>query len=226
MDMADAQIWFAAPRPLLPAPSSLVRSSNHKPARAHKPAALLTSGAKACAQAAGAKKPRALATPSDEPTFLELRDRALEVPGVIHLSRGRYLHEGAVVVVPQRLEDFQSDCCDAMQELLLIELSAPGGSWLEDTQVRYVHVALRSGDRLLPVDVLRRYVRACPNVFRRPLPGLKKLDMPFRCPRYPEHLLLPVATSAFADALASAATPAPSVAASSTRDSSLQDSSP
>ena len=197
MAVAD---WFAPPRALLPAPAAIVRHSKHKPTRAFRPPALVTERA-----GPPARKARFCAPASSE-GLVELKDRALLVRGVIHLRHGRYLHEGAVVAVPQRLEDFQSDCSDDLQELLLIELSAPRGSWLEDPDVALVHVSSAAGERLLPVEVLKRYVRASQNIFRKPTPGLKKLDCPFRSPLYPEHVLLPVATAEFEAALAASQT--------------------
>jgi hypothetical protein len=200
----SAAAWFSAPRALLPAPTSIVRHAKHKPTRAYRPPAL---AARRPAEPP-ARKARSSATqpprPPEEEALPELRDRALLVRGVIHLRHGRYLHEGRVVAVPQRLEDFQSDCADELREILLVELSAPRGAWLEDPEVALVHVSCPAGERLLPVEVLRRRVRASPNIFRRPLTSLKKLDCPFRSPLFPEHLLLPLATSDFEAELAEA----------------------
>lgn len=199
-----ATAWFSPPRALLPAPASIVRHAKYKPARAYRPPALVTrrpSEPPVRKARCGAGQPPSL---ESEETLPGLKDRALLVRDVIHLRHGRYLHEGHVVAVPQRLEDFQDDCSDELRELLLVELSAPRGSWLEDPEVAFVHVSSAAGERLLPVEVLRRHVRASPNIFRRPLPSLKKLDCPFRSPLFPEHLLLPVATSDFEAELAAA----------------------
>ncbi len=179
----DAAAWFSPPCALLPAPSSIVGHVSHEARRARRPPALA-----AGAQPVAAKRPKARAAPVEEAA--ELPDRARDVAGVIHLRHGRFLRDGQVVAVPQQVQDFDDELQDAQQELLVVDLSRPGGAWFEDAEVSSVLVSLQGTERLVPIGVVKDHVRKSVNLFARPAPSLRKLNVPCRLARFPLHTVV------------------------------------
>ena len=174
--------WFCAPRRLLPPPATIIRNFQQKPLRAHKPAALNTGSSSAEKASAPTKRKK-----PEEPRETEATPS--------QATHNRYLWGEEVVVVPCRCEDLEENFPDADNELLLIEVFQ--GSWLEDPQVAYVHVRSNHGEKLLPIKYVRNYVRDKPEVFRKPLVGLKKLNHPFRSRVHAQKIFFPVAVSDF-----------------------------
>lgn len=129
------------------------------------------------------KKPR----PTPEP-FLPV-DRAEGVGGT-KLRHGRCAFGPLLLAVPQRLEDFGSQLEDPDEELLLVELSAPDGAWLEDPEVEGVLV--RPGS-FVRIQAVRQLVRDRVNLFGRASAELKKLYQLVRPTCAPEYALALVA---------------------------------
>jgi hypothetical protein len=184
----DSAAWFSPPCSLLPAPSNIIGDAVNdapQPRRARRPPAL------ASAQPAMPRRPKPRTAPVEE--NLELPDRARDVVGVIHLRHGRFLRDGQVVAVPQQVQDLDDELQDAQQELLVVDLSRPGGSWFEDAEVSSVLVSMQSEERLIPIGDVREHVRRRVDVFARPTPSLRKLEVPCRLPRFPLHVFVLIA---------------------------------
>jgi hypothetical protein len=158
-------MWFSQPSELLPTPGALLGA----PRKARRPPALAE--APAPPARAPAKRPRAEAA---APAPFLPPDRALEVPGGTQLRHARCALGGRVFAVPQQPRDFEAELEDAEGELLLVELVAPGGAWLEDPELHGVLVRA-SPPAWIPMAALRRLVQAKVNLFGRPAQQLRKL---------------------------------------------------
>lgn len=122
----------------------------------------------------------------------------------MHLRHGRYLREGKVVAVPQKVEDWEDGLVDENSELLVVELIAPGGGWLEDPEVNFVRV--QTGEttaKLVPIEDLRELVRSRVQIFSRPSASLRKLNTPCRLKQAPLHTIALVSLSDLETTLAS-----------------------
>jgi hypothetical protein len=166
-------MWFSPPSELLPTPSCLLGA--HRKAR--RPPALAGSMEAAFAPpppppARPGKRTRAAEAAGLEP-FLP-PDRALDVLGGTQLRHARCALGGRVFAVPQQPQDFEAELEDAEGELLLVELVAPGGAWLEDPELHGVLVRA-SPPAWIPIAALRRLVQARVNLFGRPAQQLRKL---------------------------------------------------
>jgi hypothetical protein len=184
--MGDGSAWFAVPCELLPAPPIIVGRAVADPRRARRPPAL------AVAQpVVVAKKPKPSSkTESMDGGGLVLPDRALDLPDAMHLRHGRYLKNGKVVAVPQLVKDWEEDLQDENNELLVVDLSTPGGAWFEDPEVSSIRVETEEGGKLLPIGLVRDHVRSRVNLFARPVASLRKLNVPCRLPRLPLHVIV------------------------------------
>jgi len=179
--------WFSPPCELLPAPAAVVGCAG-RPQRARRPPALPRPPPPAEPAAAAPKRPK---PPPPPPVELppELPDRAAGLPETLHLRHGRCLSRGRVVAVPQAVEDMDEELEDARKELLVVELAAPGGGWFEDADVQLVRVQTADGARLVPVAPLRKLVMEKVQLFARPTTSLRKLHVPCRSRRAPEHVV-------------------------------------
>jgi hypothetical protein len=185
--------WFSPPGELLPAPGPIV---GREPRRARRPPALVQPAPNSL-NGKRAKPNPALAAGHKDPVGVALPDRAKDVPRAVHLRHGRYLTNGRVVAVPQKPEDWPDGLVDDKNELLVVELTAPGGlGWFEDPEVSHVRVAAGHGPcRLVPIAPIREIVRAKVNLFARPAPAFKKLNTPCRLKQCPAYLLALLAVS-------------------------------
>ena len=179
----DGGAWFAPPCALLPAPPNIVGHVMNEARRARRPPALAAS-----AQPVATKRPKPRAALVE--VAAELPDRARDVAGVIHLRHGRFLRGGEVVAVPQQVQDLDDELQDAQQELLVVDLSRPGGAWFEDAEVSSVLVSTQGAERLVPIGVVKEHVRRHVNLFARPSPSLRKLNVPCRLARFPLHVVV------------------------------------
>jgi len=194
--------WFSPPCELLPAPPQIVGRPGDSH-RARRPPALLqplapsgeVTGKKRCLAAVKEQPPEAGAS---------LRDRALDVPDVVHLRHGRYLQDGRVVAVPQKVEDWNGDLVDDKNEILVVDLAAPGGGWFDDVEVSHVHVQVgeASSPRLVPIALVRELVRARVQLFARPAASLRKLDVPCRLKQSPQYTVVLISMSELEGVLA------------------------
>jgi hypothetical protein len=190
--------WFSAPCELLSAPAAIVGRASADPRRARRPPALLPAVAP---QEVVVKKAKATSKTEGLNGGLLLPDRALDLPGTVHLRHGRYLTGGRVIAVPQLVQDWDEELRDEKNEVLVVELSAPGGAWFEDAEVSLVRVQTEDGDRLLPIGPLRDRIRGKVNLFARPVASLRKLDVPCRLPRLPTHVVALVSLCDLSDML-------------------------
>jgi len=190
--MFDAK-WFSAPCELLSAPPGIVGHTSADPRRARRPPALAT-----VPQPTVSAKKTKLCAESAEGGLI-LPDRALSVPDTVHLSHGRYLKNGRVVAVSQLVKDWEDDLQDEKNELLVVDLSSPGGAWFEDPEVSFVRVQAGDGDKLLPIGPLRDYVRSHVKLFARPVASLRKLNVPCRLPRLPLNVVALVSLCDFSE---------------------------
>jgi len=186
--------WFSPPSELIPTPQYLLGGQR----KARRPPPL------SCAEdplgratAAVAAKKRVTQEPYLPP------DRALSAGGT-PLRHGRCAFGKLVLAVPQKIQDFDCHLEDAHGELLLVELCAPDGAWLEDPEVAGVLVAPAA---YVPLQAVKRLVQARVNLFGKPVAQLKRLYQ----------LVRPACAPDFALTLVSVAdlpTPEPVVAAS------------
>ena len=177
-------MWFSSPCELLSAPEAIVGRASADPRRARRPPALL-----AAPQEVVVKKAKPTSKTEGLNGGLLLPDRALDLPGTVHLRHGRYLTGGRVIAVPQLVQDWDEELQDEKNEVLVVELSAPGGAWFEDAEVSFVRIQTEDGDRLLPIGPLRDRIRGKVNLFARPVASLRKLNVPCRLPRLPTHVV-------------------------------------
>jgi len=181
--------WFGAPCELLSAPSAIVGRSYAEPRRARRPPALSSSYAPQPAPPPKKTKSTSKSSTTGAGNIM-MPDRAADLPDAVHLRHGRYLKNGQVVAVPQLVKDWEEELQDDNNELLAVELAAPGGAWFEDEEVSFVRVEVEGGShRLLPIGPLRDHVRGNVRLLARPVGSLRKLNVPCRLPRAPLHVV-------------------------------------
>ena len=146
------------------------------------------------AKKAKAAPPRRIAPP---PLPLTPPDRAMSLPGGLPLRHGRSLLNDRLVVVPQIPADFLQDLDDPHRELLLVELVAPGGAWLDDAEAEDVLVSASDDPtpRIVPIKAVRDLVKARVTLIGRGSPLLRSLYQLTRPKTAPEYALVLVAVA-------------------------------
>lgn len=196
--------WFREPTELRPTPSALLGQQR----RVRRPPALVA--LEPPTKRAKAAPPRR----SPPPLPLIPPDHAPELAGAVPLRHGRALLHGRVVVVPQVPADFQQDLEDPHRELLLVELVAPGGAWLDDVEADDVLVsATDAAPSVVPLQAVRDLVRRRVATLGRGAPVLRSLYALTRPRSAPDYKLVLVALADLTPAAAGASSPRGSPAA-------------
>ena len=185
--------WFSPPSELIPTPQYLLGGQR----KVRRPPPLPCAEEPPARASTAAKKARTAQEPYLPP------DRALSAGGT-PLRHGRCAFGKLVLAVPQKVRDFDTQLEDAYDELLLVELCAPDGAWLEDPEVAGVLVAPAA---YVPLQAVRRLVQARVNLFGKPVAQLKRLYQLVRPACAPEYALTLVS-------IADLPTPEPVAAAS------------
>lgn len=179
--------WFRAPVELRPTPTSLLGQQR----RIRRPPALAALE-EPCKRAKAAQPRRPL-----PPLPLTPPDRAPSVAHGLPLRHGRVVLRDQLVVVPQIPADFEQPLEDPQRELLLVELVAPGGAWLNDPEVEAVLVSPDDAPspRLVSIEAVRELVKARVTLLGRGAPTLRSLYQLTRPKTAPEYALVLVAVA-------------------------------
>lgn len=102
-----------------------------------------------------------------------------------------------LVVVPQTPADYQQDLEDPQRELLLVELVAPQGAWLDDPEAEEVLVSADDdpAPRVVPIQAVRDLVKARVALLGRGAPTLRSLYQLTRPRAAPEYALVLVSVA-------------------------------